>query len=170
MPTCLKCGGYFPNWVKLPEGTKNLRGRHYCLACSPWGKHNTVVIHSDKPQGRRCPRCKTTRPLDGFYSRRGVPGSSAYCKRCTNEQTADRMQALKRLAVAYKGGKCAVCGYDRYLGAMQFHHVDPSSKDFTVGNKRSKTLEAIKPELDKCVLVCSRCHAEIEGGFTPCPT
>jgi hypothetical protein len=45
---------------------------------------------------------------------------------------------------------------------MVFHHRDPEGKDF--GISRAATLmswEKIKDELDKCVLLCSNCHAEI---------
>ena len=34
-----------------------------------------------------------------------------------------------------RGGKCEKCGYDKYLGALDFHHLDPSQKDFTIGNR-----------------------------------
>lgn len=30
------------------------------------------------------------------------------------------------MAIAYKGGKCQICGYDRYVGALEFHHLDPT--------------------------------------------
>lgn len=69
----------------------------------------------------------------------------------------------KRKSVEYKGGKCVVCGYSACLGAMDFHHPDPSQKE---GLKAHWSFERNKPELDKCVLVCSRCHREIHAGFT----
>ena len=62
-----------------------------------------------------------------------------------------------------------VCGYSRYIGALQFHHTDPDKKDFAISSIRTISLEKLKPELDKCVLTCSRCHDEIEGGIIPCP-
>lgn len=39
------------------------------------------------------------------------------------------------MAVQYKGGKCCVCGYNKYLGALEFHHLNPNEKDFGISNK-----------------------------------
>lgn len=38
------------------------------------------------------------------------------------------------MAVAYKGGKCQCCGYNKYIGALKFHHVDPAQKDFGISS------------------------------------
>jgi hypothetical protein len=64
--------------------------------------------------------------------------------------------------VAYKGGKCERCGYDKieYPRAFAFHHVNPEEKDFGISAKVT-TFEACKNEADKCMLLCHRCHAEI---------
>jgi hypothetical protein len=64
--------------------------------------------------------------------------------------------------VAYLGGKCVKCGYDKCVAAMEFHHRDPSMKDFAIsGGGVTRSFEAIKVELDKCDLVCANCHREI---------
>ena len=47
---------------------------------------------------------------------------------------------------------------------MHFHHNDPNEKDFTIGGK-SYSLEKLKKEADKCILVCSNCHSEIHEGI-----
>ena len=61
----------------------------------------------------------------------------------------------------YKGGKCENCGYDRYIGALEFHHKDASKKDFTLSETKGyKFDQKIKDELDKCSLLCSNCHRE----------
>lgn len=66
------------------------------------------------------------------------------------------------------GGRCKICEYDRYLGALQFHHVDPSTKEFAVSLRgRTRHIERVRAEASKCVLLCSNCHAEVEGGITP---
>lgn len=49
---------------------------------------------------------------------------------------------------------------------MEFHHIDPREKDFTI-SKRMTTFEAIRKELDKCALVCANCHREIHDGYHP---
>ena len=64
----------------------------------------------------------------------------------------------------YKGNKCEKCGYDKiqYLSAFDFHHKDPCEKDFGIGeNGRCISFEKLKKEVDKCMLLCGRCHQEI---------
>ena len=39
------------------------------------------------------------------------------------------------MAISYKGGRCQVCGYDRCIEALEFHHLDPTQKDFGLSNK-----------------------------------
>lgn len=64
------------------------------------------------------------------------------------------------------GGKCALCGYDRYLGAIQFHHVDPEQKSFGLAcGGITRAIKKVREEAVKCVPLCANCHAEVEGGF-----
>lgn len=62
--------------------------------------------------------------------------------------------------VEYKGGKCEICGYNKSYNVLQFHHINPDEKDFTISRK-SYSLERLKKEVDKCILVCANCHIEI---------
>lgn len=68
-------------------------------------------------------------------------------------------QKSKVRAVVYKGGTCVDCGYSRCLGALHFHHRNPSDKDFTISG-HNWSWDRIRAELDKCDLVCANCHAE----------
>ena len=73
----------------------------------------------------------------------------------------------KQKAVDYKGGCCQICGYDKYAGALQFHHLEPDHKDFGFSFKGvPRNWEAQKAELDKCVLLCSNCHCEVHAGLS----
>jgi hypothetical protein len=75
------------------------------------------------------------------------------------------------MAIAYKGSKCQCCGYNKHVGALEFHHIDPSKKDFGISAKGyTRSWENVRKELDKCVLVCANCHREIHAGITDCPT
>lgn len=80
----------------------------------------------------------------------------------TTLKLSKRNHDLKRRAVEYKGGCCQVCGYSRFLGALEFHHTDPSQKDWTVA-RNHRAWEVLRLELDKCVLLCSNCHREEHG-------
>lgn len=96
-----------------------------------------------------------------------IPNSSRKQKYCSRKcqktgSVKARRQALKKMALEYKGNKCKICGYDKCLQALEFHHLDPNEKDFGIAAKgHTRSWESIKKELDKCILVCSNCHMEI---------
>jgi 5-methylcytosine-specific restriction endonuclease McrA len=97
---------------------------------------------------------------DGYYR----------CKQCRVESVVRRRRKVKGLLVADAGGKCQLCGYDRYIGALQFHHIDPKTKRLALGGGGViLALETMRSELRKCVLLCSNCHAEVEGGVSRLP-
>jgi hypothetical protein len=86
-----------------------------------------------------------------------------------SRNTARRAWAAreKQKAVDYKGGACIACGYSECLAALDFHHLDPSQKEGyrTGALKAHWSFERNRPELDKCVLLCVRCHREVHAGF-----
>ena len=52
------------------------------------------------------------------------------------------------------------------MGALEFHHLDPTKKDFSISHlKRFTFNQIVTSELDKCILVCSNCHREIHAGL-----
>lgn len=86
---------------------------------------------------------------------------------CNSCNVIKARRKLKEKAVKYKGAKCQVCGYDRYIGSLSFHHLDPEKKDFSLSTKGLyRSWKRVLKELDKCVLVCNNCHGEIHGGIT----
>jgi hypothetical protein len=76
-------------------------------------------------------------------------------------ETVERQLQFKQKCVEYKGGKCELCGYNKCNSALDFHHKDPTEKEFTIAHARLTTFnEKIKMELDKCSLLCANCHRE----------
>ena len=63
-------------------------------------------------------------------------------------------------AIEYLGGKCKVCGYNKYYGALEFHHRDPETKDVSWTKLRKRSWKRIVDELNKCDLLCAICHRE----------
>jgi transposase-like protein len=95
-----------------------------------------------------------------------IEGRGYYrCKRCRQERVAQHRRGMKEKLVAEAGGQCVACGYDRYVGALQFHHLDPTEKRLMI-NAAGATLAlaALREEAAKCVLLCANCHAEVERG------
>jgi hypothetical protein len=92
------------------------------------------------------------------------------CKLCRAEKVSRRRREVKAVLVAEAGGRCSVCGYDRYVGALEFHHLDPAKKRLEVsGGGVTRSLDAARAEARKCVLLCSNCHVEVENGVTNLP-
>ncbi len=86
------------------------------------------------------------------------------CRKCCIEAVSNTRRKNKfKLLEAY-GGKCSLCGYDKCFGALEFHHLDPTKKDFGLGSRNVKSLERMKKEAEKCILICSNCHREIHYG------
>jgi hypothetical protein len=82
----------------------------------------------------------------------------------------------KRAWVSYKGNRCLRCGYDRCIQALVFHHIDPALKRFSLSSGTDSALDSSKgiigatteeiyEELDKSVLLCANCHAELHAGL-----
>lgn len=88
------------------------------------------------------------------------------CTKCRSERVSKRRKKVKQLLVEYKGGSCERCGYNKCISALEFHHTDPSKKDFGIsGNGNTLSIEKMKKEADKCILVCSNCHKEIHDAL-----
>lgn len=88
------------------------------------------------------------------------------CLRCRSDAVARRRRQVKRMLVDEAGGSCRLCGYDRYIGALEFHHVEPADKRFSLSHRGvARSLAKARAEAEKCVLLCANCHAEIEAGI-----
>jgi len=132
-------------------------------------KEDNIVLDSSP---KVCPQCNLEKPKTEFYmkSLRGKKRPGSWCKSCMNNKVITRQRGYKNTYVQMKGGCCQACGFDKYDGAMEFHHVDPASKEETIARMaRSPSSPEIIAELAKCVLVCSNCHKMIHAGVIECP-
>jgi hypothetical protein len=92
------------------------------------------------------------------------------CKLCRSEAVARRRRKVKRILVREAGGACAICGYDRCVQALEFHHLDPEQKRFGVAARGiTISLDRLREEAGKCILLCSNCHVEVESGLATLP-
>lgn len=153
MPICRKCEGEFPYRIVIDGKERNLSSRKFCLNCSPFGSKNT------KPDD----------PAKKSY-RKKVDG-----KRVTYSEWSDKAKEEHRARLYWKaknrknhliklkGGCCQECGYSGSERALTFHHREPSKKSFALDKRtiQTKSKELILKELDKCDLVCIRCHMEL---------
>jgi transposase len=92
------------------------------------------------------------------------------CIQCRKERVSEWRRRVKRRLVEEAGGACAICGYDRCVAALQFHHLDPGTKLFSLSREGvTRSFAEAQTEARKCVLLCSNCHAEVEFGMSRVP-
>ena len=97
-----------------------------------------------------------------FYAK---PDGGFRCGRCNSEAVSKRRRLVKRRLVEEAGGRCVLCGFDEHPAALQFHHIDPSSKVFHISEGGlTRGMAKSRAEAEKCVLLCSNCHAQVEVG------
>jgi hypothetical protein len=93
---------------------------------------------------------------------------SYFLSKGQKEKTAFRNKRRRRVISAQLkdqyGGACAACGYDRCISALEFDHLDPKQKSYTISSSRGDMPRALK-EAEKCLLLCCRCHRERHAGL-----
>lgn len=78
------------------------------------------------------------------------------------DAVAKRRKLIRMKAIKLAGGKCAKCGYNKYPEVLEFHHKDPSKKDFNISMKgHCRSWKRVSNEIKKCVLLCANCHREV---------
>lgn len=138
---CDACGKLFPAKQVIDGILRSLYRRRFCLECSPFGAHNTSKTPPEATTPEEVQRARRQRRLESF--RRSLQ---------------KRRQKRKRDLVEAHGGRCVDSGYSLCVGALQFHHRDPSTKDFRLGAFNG-SLARLIAEAEKCDLLCANCHA-----------
>lgn len=109
-------------------------------------------------------------PTSKFYLAKDKKrGDRWRCKACNVEKVSETRRRLKRAVVDALGGSCICCGYNRCIAALEFHHIDPTQKEFALSHANTKSLDRLLVEAKKCILVCAVCHREIEAGVRAYP-
>jgi hypothetical protein len=92
------------------------------------------------------------------------------CTRCRIERVSEWRRRVKRKLIDAAGGECVLCGYDQFPGALHFHHLEPSTKKFSISREGvTRSFAELEAEAAKCVLLCANCHAEVEAGVASVP-
>jgi len=157
MPICKKCGKDFPKTKTIDGKERVLTSRKFCLTCSPFGLRNTRDLTKPKVVRNKTKRkfiCKTCKK-EKFEACRATS-----CNTCRSR--AERQKRKKQI-VANMGGKCEICGYDKSVAALDFHHRDEKEKKFEISSNLRKKWNELEHELKKCMLICSNCHRELHS-------
>lgn len=124
-----------------------------------------------------CSKCSEDLPLDRFNKNKTKKdGYQYYCKECQAKATkvhyennksdyrgrvsTHRVEVRKMIDDIKSKSSCKICE-ENHPACLQFHHSDPSVKDFEIGKCRSFSKEKILQEIEKCEVLCANCHAKI---------
>ena len=143
-----------PWTISLNGVRKTIRNRSFCLKCSPWGNNNRKDLTVSDDQRLEIRKIQNRKKSLAYYKRN--PGK---------QQTARRER--KFAVVKIFGGKCQICGYNKCIECLQFHHRDPKTKLFSLsGIGWLSSMDRLISEAKKCDLLCSNCHCELhrKGG------
>lgn len=128
---------------------------------------------------KKCTRCLIEKE-DQEFAKRNSDGSkrSSECKICHRQIRKAYYEANKQLEISrVKANKeeylswfqslkktlcCEICG-EKHIATLQFHHLDPKVKDFSISeaSRRGLAKTKILDEIKKCQVLCANCHFKI---------
>lgn len=167
--TCNNCSISFKK--QLSEIKRSKTGNHYCSTSCAASFNNRSF--PKRRNNKKCSDCNATmrarkKRCDICLSNRKHAREQA--QKIHNKRSTYAQRTKNKIAcVKYKGGKCSICGYNKCLKALNFHHIIPSTKSFGISERLTYSWGTLKQELDKCALLCANCHAEVHAGITKIP-
>jgi 5-methylcytosine-specific restriction endonuclease McrA len=161
-----------PNCLKDFVST-NVRKKYCCKAC--WTKYHIKQVRElslasyFRMNKRFCKKCGKEFAVHERTNNKSF--GKRYCQSCSNlahKEAARKWQenARKCFREMKEEIGCQRCGYNRYGGALDFHHKKPSDKKMRITaqmfhTKHKQTMQEVK----KCIVLCRNCHAELHGNF-----
>jgi len=105
-----------------------------------------------------CPKCEKIKPTHAFSKNKNrKDGLGGYCKSCVRGYANDRYSEIRKFCIEHLGGKCVSCDT---IENLQFDHIDPKTKNFSIGKMLNFSVEELEYELYLCQLLCEGCHKE----------
>ena len=85
----------------------------------------------------------------------------------SSERVKKHRHKVKNKLIELSGSKCINCGYDKCSDALEFHHVDPEAKKFSMAKIKAepRNWQEVLLELSKCVMLCANCHREVHANL-----
>lgn len=117
-----------------------------------------------------CSKCKKEKEIAEFGKcKNNKDGLQFYCKLCRKEIDSERKEDFKQARIKRRNWfnslkqncTCEKCNDNRWY-ILDYHHLDPSKKDFTIGSFWRDGINKMKiiEEIKKCILLCRNCHSE----------
>jgi len=119
-----------------------------------------------------CKKCGTKIPRKVPHTNKKTNRSRLQCYNCNpgkllkvdGDKRHHRLERRRRKEILVKmlGGHCAICGYNKSITALSFHHKQPKKKCFDISSNGNllRDWDEIVQEVQKCKLLCLNCHAE----------
>jgi endogenous inhibitor of DNA gyrase (YacG/DUF329 family) len=117
-----------------------------------------------------CKSCKRIRFQAWAKTESGIASQkSRYQRSYTKERSKVRQKVTTEKSksgwyeqlIVRRLDKCSVCGYDKNVGALDLHHVNPEEKEFNLSAVYARAYKSeYGAELDKCICLCANCHRE----------
>jgi len=136
---------------------------------------------NDNNKNKKCTKCKETKPKTEFHKQRtkSKDGFKSWCKSCSkvydsnwfknNKERKNKISNIRRKKITEEIRKfkqdlgCSVCDENDPI-CLELHHLDPSEKEMNISDMKTHSIERIKKEMDKCVVLCSNCHKKVHAG------
>lgn len=123
---------------------------------------------------KTCTKCKEFKPLQDFhFANKAKDKYQACCKICASiirkvsyrknpdhhyRVARERKARLKKEYIEFKKTlSCELCG-ENHPQCLEFHHKDPSQKEFVISLYANYGIEKVKTEIAKCSILCANCH------------
>jgi hypothetical protein len=130
---------------------------------------------------KECAKCKALKDQQEFDRNLKRPdGLQTYCRKCKKEYDAqyyvvhkartlarnkkNKLSVLEWLAAYKQTLKCIRCG-ENHPATLDFHHTNPDEKDGDIATLvQHYSIERLKREIAKCIVLCSNCHRKEHYG------
>jgi 1-aminocyclopropane-1-carboxylate deaminase/D-cysteine desulfhydrase-like pyridoxal-dependent ACC family enzyme len=126
-----------------------------CNFCEKSEEHSFNYTYRANGSPEYKSRCITC--MRKYYKERAKKNRKKISKSST-----ERRRKRKEMCITYKGGKCGGCGYVGAGREMTFHHRTGVDKVKNISQMLDSSWSKLKAELDKCSLLCFRCHMQRE--------
>lgn len=86
------------------------------------------------------------------------PSKNAECKKRYKIRQRDRWRRIVTRLKVQQG--CTLCGYNEHPAALDFDHIDRTSKNYNISTmvNQGRSDASMEREIVKCRVLCANCH------------
>lgn len=142
-----------------------------------WG-FKALLSHRKYSMEIDCKKCGEIKNTDCFYKSKRGRGFHVWCKECIKKYDHERHQNQRVKIIKQKKDrlirqrewfnnykkelKCSNCG-ESDICCLDFHHINPNEKEKAISEMISCSIDKIKEEINKCIVLCANCHRKLHN-------